>query len=357
LQDEATFAKAAAKQDKLLASIPEYVNNYGRFKYCGLRQNPVSFPVAPPQYSTRDQRLPLPELADDERERLMELSRNLSDLTASGVRTELPMLLRFLRYRKTVSEAEAFFRQGVEWRKENDVDQSLTDWDLELYEEWLAPWWPCGGALGHGRRGEPVVIERIGRADPSWLMNSVPELDVIGVKIDIVHCLRTVAAFEEDAKRRNIPFEGAILIMDMDGLTWKHISMSVLRIYLKFFEGRQFMVAGCARNILIVNAPTIFVHACSFIKKYLLYPETADLLEVASRRDTLELLRRYIDDIEIPAFLGGQRCIDGDPECKQVLAPGGTPPPGVLERMKFLRARESRNSTMMSQTCNTTMKQ
>jgi hypothetical protein len=323
-------------------SVPEWAQDFGRFKYHALRSDPMSSTAARPHYGSRPLNTPLPELARDEKERLMQFARNVADLTAAGVRTELPLLLRFLRYRTEVVEAEALFREGVRWCEFHDVGNALEHWDLRLYEDVLAPWWICGGCLGHGRNGEPVVIERLGRCDPTWLFNNVP-FDFLQ-RLDIVHITRTLAAIEEDAHRRWVPFEGLILIEDLDGLCWRHLQPKILKTQLKLFEGRKLLLAGCTKRILIINAPSIFVKWWSFLQSFLLYPETAAQIQVADKQSSLELLRKYLDDSRIPAYLGGQLHIDGDAECKKMLAPGGTPPPGVKELLDSLLEKEKRDN-------------
>lgn len=324
-------------------SVQEWAQGYGRFKYTGLRPDPLS-PTAPqPQYSIYPVDLPLPDLAPSEKENLLEFSRRVADLTATGIRSELPVLLRFLRYKSgSVDAAEELFREAIQWRRENDVDKALSHWDLELYEEFVAPWWPTGGILGHGRDGRPVCLERLGSCDPGWLLGVFSQ--EIAQRVDIVHCMRFLGAIDEDCRRRKVPFEGVTLVIDLKNLGWHHLKLNVVRKLLKLFEGRKLLVAGCAHRILITNAPYVFFQAWSFLKNLLLYPETAALIQVADSSRSLELLRKYIDDAQIPECMGGKRVVNGDPECKQLLAPGGSPSAGdstyVLHRLDCLKKRD-----------------
>lgn len=59
-----------------------------------------------------------------------------------------------------------------------------------------------------------------------------------------------------------------------------------------------------------------------------------DKVQVVSCPDkSLEVIRKYVDDDVIPAFLGGSKTIHGDPDCSVQIAPGGVPPEEAVERL------------------------
>lgn len=69
--------------------------------------------------------------------------------------------------------------------------------------------------------------------------------------------------------------------------------------------------------------------------------------------ESIALLRKYIGDEEIPAYLGGRKHIEGDPECGKILAPGGYPPASAFNKFFDLVGKEememSRQTSIESQ--------
>jgi len=308
---------------------------YGRYKYCGLRAEPLS--SGPPLPCRSPSKLPLPALTDEQRHALSALADRVTDLRDAGCRTDQSTLARYLRARKgNVVQAELLLREAVKWRQTHDIDRVFTHWNLAAYEQCLGPWWLSGGLLGHGRRGQPVAYERLGRCNFAKLAASLP-FELL-LKCDIVHCERCIAALEEDALRRGVPLMGVIVVMDFDGFGWDQVNYNAARTIARLVESRSLLLTEITGQVLVVRAPPAAARAWSLFKQ-LLDPGTAAKVEVVNAEKTLETLRAHIDDKEIPAFLGGSKCIDGDPECRAVLAPGGYPPPVVLSSFSAL-ARE-----------------
>eukprot|EP00913_Durusdinium_trenchii_P007122 g6698.t1 len=159
--------------------------------------------------------------------------------------------------------------------------------------------------------------------------------------MDIVHCLRTLSGCEEDALRRGEAFVNATLVQDLEGISWSRFKPSSLKTLGKLLKTRMYLVPRTGRRVLIVNAPPAFVRVWSTIKNLVVHPSTAQLIEIVGKARTLEVLRKYLDDDVIPAYLGGTRTIDGDPECRTLLAPGGTPPqdaPLLLNKQQEIRS-------------------
>merc|ERR1712187_655256 len=98
---------------------------------------------------------------------------------------------------------------------------------------------------------------------------------------------------------------------------------------------RSFSLAGIVSKIIVVNAPAFVAGVWSWAKHLLFSSQkTKDMCEIVSSADTPEILRRYVHELVLPAYLGGGRKIHGDPECKLLLAPGGSIPTHVIERLK-----------------------
>mmetsp|Transcript_128512 Transcript_128512/g.363702 ORF Transcript_128512/g.363702 Transcript_128512/m.363702 type:complete len:444 (-) Transcript_128512:101-1432(-) len=309
---------------------------YGRYKYCGLREDPFASDD-PPLYSTRDMDLPVPgDLSPKERERLHALRERVAGPLRGKHRTDLSTCLRFLRARQgNVEEAAKLLHEAAALRREHGLDDMFTDWNMKAYEECFAPWWLSGGFIGHGFRGEPIAVERIGHCNFPKLVETVP-WDAL-VKMDIVHCQRALAAIEEDALRRNVPVLPSTLIFDVDGFGFNQIQFRAATKLRKLIDVRNLLLTETTGTLIMVRAPKAFVQAWRLFS-YLLDPGTVAKVQVCSPEDTYRRLCEYVPKNVIPAYLGGEKHVGGDPECRKLLAPGGFPPQEAFDRLEALLA-------------------
>mmetsp|Transcript_84120 Transcript_84120/g.242867 ORF Transcript_84120/g.242867 Transcript_84120/m.242867 type:complete len:430 (+) Transcript_84120:85-1374(+) len=303
--------------------------DYGRFKHCGLRENPYDPRAAPPKYSLVNLDLPLPEIGESDRRALDELIERVRDMQSRMMRTDAATMLRFLRARKgNVAAAEAYFRKACDLRERLGLVRMEIDWDLETYEHCFAPWWTRGGLIGCGKKGQIIGFERFGRCHFPDIVRDVPW--EILERLDAVHLVRTLAAMEELSMRRgqNV-FGDAILILDMEGVGWEYCNLSVARLYGKLVENRDMLCPCTLSNIFCIRAPKAFSMAWNMFKN-VLDPVTRDKVSIVSGDEaSLRLLREFIDDDVIPGYLGGKAHNGGDPQCPLLL---GTPNPGPPPR-------------------------
>lgn len=314
-----------------------WAEKHGRFKYHGLRPNPVDASAGVPVYSLKPLEMPLPELSCAQAAALAELKGRVSDLSASH-RTDSSTLIRYLKARKyNVAKTEKYFREAARWREEHGVNQIFTHWNLKAYEEVLAPWWLSGGFFGHGKKGEMIAYERLARSDWAGLVRRMPWEEI--EKLDMVHCIRSLATCEEDCMRRGTPMGNGILVQDCYGFGYDQASFAATRALNRLVENRNFLMPECLTKILVIRAPAAWVYAWKMFS-YILDPGIREKVQVAGNREgeSLALLRKFIDDEDIPAYLGGKKSIDGDPECRKVIAPGGPMPEEALQRFLKLVA-------------------
>jgi len=317
----------------------------GRYKHCGLRGDPMASTELPVLSRTNID-IPLPELGAERREKVDSLSRRVEDLTElamkgpglGGHRTDGSTLVRYLRGNKwNVDKAEEQLRTAASWRQQCDMDQIFTRWDLEAYERCLAPWWLSGGFLGHTRHGQPVALERIGHCHFPNLVKAIP-WEVL-LRIDVVSCNRLLGALEEDALRRGTPLMPALIIIDVHGFGLDQAQFQAARTLARIVRSRNLLLTEVTDRVLVIRAPPVFQRAWSLFS-YLLDPGTRDKFEVAGgAEDSLQVLRKYVDNDLIPEYLGGKLNIGGDPECSLQLAPGGPPPQQAIDRLLELTVR------------------
>lgn len=337
-QKTANFERRYSQTDVVDDAQTCWNFDYGRYKYTGLRPEPLEEAEPPHPLTLEDaDQLQLPELREGEDAKLQELEDLVEDLRLQRRhRVDRCTLLRFLRAEKgKVIKANKKIREAIAWIEENDVLNAIDTWNLEAYEKCLAPWWLSGGFLGHGLHGEPVALERLGRCSWPKLSNRL-DFEVLK-KLDIIHCRRCLAALEEDSIRRGVPFSGVTLVIDLKGFKWSDAQFSAAWTLSKMVACRSHLLPETCHRILFVRVPTPFAKAWSMFS-YLLDPGTIAKVQMATESETISLLRKFIGDEVIPAYLGGQRHTEGDPYCRKLLAPGGFPPEEALQRLERLIA-------------------
>lgn len=311
---------------------------YGRYKYCGLRGDPLASTQFPQPCQRPDDILLAPDVDPEVKKKIPVFAESVTDLKEAGFRTDTSTLLRYLRARKfDLAAAEKLLREAVTFRQKHNLELVFNHWNLEAYHDCLGPWWHSGGLLGHGLNGQPIAYERLGRCNFTKLAATMP-FELL-LKCDMVHSLHCVAALEEDAIQRGVPMKGVIVVMDLEGFGFDQVSYSAARTLAKLVESRNLLLTEVTGKVLAINAPAAAAHAWSLFSS-LLDPGTVAKVAVVSKKNTYKTLCAHIDEAEIPAFLGGRKQIHGDPECRVILAPGGLPPPEVLERFEDLARRE-----------------
>lgn len=340
-----SLATPATQAHDLHSLHPWLKLGYGRHKFTGLSDDKLSGdPLPEYNFTTAPAMLP-PELSESHSEKVIALRERVSDLDLVCFRLDDNTLVRFLRARKwNVAKAEVLLRKAHGIQTGQRLDRVLTDPLLLHIADVLFPWHHSGGFLGHSRTGSPVVLDRQGCAKFHKLVESIPA-DVL-MSLDRLHFFRGLAAMEEDAARRGTPLRQVVVVEDLDGLDLDNVRPKTLMAFRRFVDSRDTLTPEVAEKVLVVRAPKIFTATVNWAKKIALTPETADKMQVADTpQNSLALLREYMSDDVIPAYLGGRLRLDGDPECRRICAPGGPIPREILNYTRQIIQKQKRGAT------------
>mmetsp|Transcript_100155 Transcript_100155/g.188692 ORF Transcript_100155/g.188692 Transcript_100155/m.188692 type:complete len:443 (-) Transcript_100155:21-1349(-) len=308
------------------------IAQYGLYKYCGLHDFPLS-QVEHPVYNFREAPpMKLPELTHEETQKISALRSAVSDLPREEVRLDVNTLYRFLLARKgNVQKAEKLFREAHRQYVKYRFDKLFQDPVIQSCAEALMPWYHSGGFIGHSLEGYPVAMERFGWGRFHELCNTLP-FDLL-LKLDHLHTFRGLAVLEQDAARRGTEFKRGVLVVDMKGLSLDVLRPVVLQTYRKLIKFRDTATPEMGKLVLVVRAPALFASAFNKVKQIALTEETAAKVQMATSANSLALLRKYLPDSVIPAYLGGTLRVDGDPECRRMIAPGGPVPKEIIDQV------------------------
>ncbi|XP_047312983.1 phosphatidylinositol/phosphatidylcholine transfer protein SFH9 [Impatiens glandulifera] len=210
-------------------------------------------------------------------------------------------MLRFLKARKfDLDKSIQMWADMLNWRKENRVDTIIQDFIYEEREE-VQKYYPHG-YHGIDKEGRPVYIERLGKVEPSKLMN-VTTVDRF-LKYHVQGFEKTFAekfpACSVMAKRH---IYSTTTILDVHGVNWMTFGKVAHDLIMRMQKIDGDNYPETLNQMYIVNSGNGFKLLWNTIKSFL-DPRTTAKIHVLGKQFQSKLLE-VIDSSELPDFLGG----------------------------------------------------
>ncbi|XP_052413375.1 SEC14-like protein 2 [Carassius gibelio] len=260
------------------------------------------------------------DLSAKQAEALAQFREKVKDILPQCPSQSDHFLLRWLRARNfNLQKAEAMLRKHMEFRKHMKVDTILTEWQLpEVIEKYLS-----GGMCGHDREGCPVWYDVVGPLDPKGMMHSASKQDLIKSKVRDCEMLQKECDLQSERLGRNI--ESITMVYDCEGLGMKHLYKPAIETYGEILTMFEDNYPEGLKRLLVIKAPKLFPVAYNLVKHFLSEDTRRKVVVLGSNWQ--EVLQKYIDPEELPAYYGGKLTDpDGDPRCRTRITVGSEIP-------------------------------
>ncbi|CAL1284601.1 unnamed protein product [Larinioides sclopetarius] len=259
------------------------------------------------------------QLSPSEREAVEEMSRRISKDLPRKIHDEAFMYYRFLKAREfDVDGAEKMLRQTLQWRKDGNVDQILTDYKVpEVLQNHLKNF-----LFGYDKEGCPVYYMPIGKKDVRGLHMSARFYDL---EKSFVHLSEeTAKILGQQRKKLNKYLKGVVHIYDMEGLTFGNATCKKgIETSIKILKIHQDNYPEGLKALYIINASSLFTLPFNILKSFL-NSRMLSKIHVYGSEGWKEVLLELMDADQLPVFLGGTRTDpDGNPLGKTFMNQGG----------------------------------
>jgi len=260
-------------------------------------------------------------------------------------------ILRYIRARQELDDAEALLRKAVSWRKDQEGawNVPLTNGSFgSLYGKYSdnvdeAPdWWAFlhqythATIYGEDNFGAPITYVHFGAFDLQGCSREVGTERITQYMVYLndyfIDCARD--AYREnredtDTQNKLDAVHGGIVILDMEGLAWRH--KGDIGIFGAPGEVTKFLHPERQRRSFIVRAPRIF-SICWRLISPMIDARAREKMRILSSGESLDPLIEEIGEALLPTCLGGSMA-------DLPSRPSGLVPEGGFARFQQERAR------------------
>ncbi|ESP04007.1 hypothetical protein LOTGIDRAFT_212187 [Lottia gigantea] len=218
-------------------------------------------------------------------------------------------ILRFLRARDfNIDKAREMLVHSMAWRKLHNIDNLL---DTYTPSPAMQSYYP-GGWHYSDKEGRPLYILRLGQMDVKGLMKSAGEEAILKHVLSVNE--EGLRRAEGATNKRGYPVSACTCIVDLDGLSMRHVWRPGVRALLRIIEIVEANYPETMGRLLIVRAPRVFPVLWTLVSPFI-DENTRKKFMIYGGNDYNGPggLIEFIDKQYVPDFLGGD-CYCGVPE-------------------------------------------
>lgn len=211
-------------------------------------------------------------------------------------------LLRFLRARRfDIEKARESVCHSLTWRKKNSIDRLLMDYETpEIIQRFYPGSWG-----GNDRDGRPIYVLRVGDIDVRGMMKAVHGEDV-WIRHMVYLVEQGLMKCEENTKLFGKPISSVCVILDFENFSVKHLYRPVFRVLSQISDTVEANYPETLGRLFLTRCPRLIPVLWTIINTFV-EERTREKFAILKTDELVE----YIDEINIPDFLGGQMPFQG----------------------------------------------
>lgn len=244
----------------------------------------------------------LGQLSPLQESKLVQFRKKIEENNHERKVPDFQTLLRFLRARDfSIDKASSMLQESLQWREEHRIDDILSEYRMPVVVEKYFP----GGWHHHDKDGRPLYILRLGNMDVKGLLKSVGEDELLKLTLHI--CEEGLTLMKEASKLFGKPIWNWCLLVDLDGLSMRHVWRPGVKALLRIIETVEKNYPETMGRVLIVRAPRVFPVLWTIVSAFI-HENTRSKFLFFGGHDCLHIedgLDHYIPTETIPSFLGG----------------------------------------------------
>ncbi|XP_065077333.1 protein real-time isoform X2 [Ochlerotatus camptorhynchus] len=257
----------------------------------------------------------LGQLSPLQESQLVQFRKKIEETNHERKVPDYQTLLRFLRARDfSIDKASSMLQESLQWREEHRLDDILSEYKTPVVVEKYFP----GGWHHHDKDGRPLYVLRLGNMDVKGLLKSVGEDELLKLTLHI--CEEGLKLMKEATKFFGKPIWNWCLLVDLDGLSMRHLWRPGVKALLRIIETVEKNYPETMGRVLIVRAPRVFPVLWTIVSAFI-DENTRSKFLFFGGPDCLHIedgLEHYIPTEKIPSFLGGS--------CNTLIHEGGLIP-------------------------------
>ncbi|XP_055589565.1 protein real-time isoform X2 [Uranotaenia lowii] len=254
------------------------------------------------------------QLSPLQESKLVQFRKRIEESNGDDV-PDYQTLLRFLRARDfSIDKSTSMLQESLQWRKEHRIDDILGEYKIPAVVDKYFP----GGWHHHDKDGRPLYILRLGNMDVKGLLKCVGEDELLKLTLHI--CEEGLKLMKEATKLFEKPIWNWCLLVDLDGLSIRHLWRPGVKALLRIIETVEKNYPETMGRVLIVRAPRVFPVLWTIVSTFI-DENTRSKFLFFGGPDCLHIedgLEQYISTERIPKFLGGS--------CNTLIHEGGLVP-------------------------------
>ncbi|CAK4088470.1 unnamed protein product [Aphanomyces euteiches] len=202
------------------------------------------------------------------------------------------------RMEKTLAQVKKI----VEWRQQHGADRILHE-PLDKAELFQACW--PSKIYGKDDHGHIISMERLVDINVERLQANFTVDEILRHRLK--HLERIQAIHADETQRSGRLVYKHIYIFDLAGLTWKHVTPSVMSYLKPIFDLGQIYYPESLFRMYLVNAPFVFWGSWKIISSFI-DPETKEKIQIfkSAAAFSTDASKQGLSLDAIPTLLGGR---------------------------------------------------